>query len=73
MFTVQLTAPEAPASTNRSPCRTRSLWFWRFSAHVRPVLREQWEDHYNYDRPHGALAGQTPYERLKQKARDPLS
>ena len=33
----------------------------------------QWEDHYNYDRPHGALSGQTPYERLKQKARDPLS
>jgi hypothetical protein len=40
VFTVQLTAPEEPASTNRSPCRTRSLWFWRFSAHVRPVLRE---------------------------------
>ena len=33
----------------------------------------QWEDHYNYDRPHGALAGQTPYECLRQKARDPLS
>ncbi|MDH6123077.1 transposase InsO family protein [Kitasatospora sp. GAS204A] len=29
-------------------------------------LRE-WEDYYNYDRPHGALGGQTPYERLKQK------
>lgn len=36
-------------------------------------LLQQWEDHYNYDRPHGALSGQTPYERLKQKARDPLS
>lgn len=34
---------------------------------------QQWEDHYNYDRPHGALGGQTPYERLKQKAADPLS
>lgn len=34
---------------------------------------QQWEDHYNYDRPHGALGGQTPYERLKQKARAPLS
>jgi transposase InsO family protein len=32
----------------------------------------QWEDHYNYDRPHGALSGQTPYERLKQKAREGL-
>lgn len=34
---------------------------------------QQWEDHYNYDRPHGALGGQTPYERLKQKAQAPLS
>lgn len=29
-------------------------------------LRE-WEDYYNFNRPHGALDGQTPYERLKQK------
>ncbi len=29
-------------------------------------LRE-WEDYYNYHRPHGALAGQTPYERLRLK------
>ena len=28
-------------------------------------LRE-WEDFYNYHRPHGGLDGQTPYERLKQ-------
>ena len=28
---------------------------------------KEWEDYYNYDRPHGALNGQTPYERLKQK------
>jgi hypothetical protein len=25
------------------------------------------------DSPHGALGGQTPYERLRQKAQDPLS
>jgi transposase InsO family protein len=31
-------------------------------------LRE-WEDFYNYQRPHGALDGLTPYERLKQKKR----
>jgi len=30
---------------------------------------QEWEDYYNYDRPHGALAGQTPYERLRQKTR----
>jgi len=29
-------------------------------------LRE-WEDYYNFDRPHGGLGGQTPYERLRQK------
>ena len=29
-------------------------------------LRE-WEDHYNYHRPHSGLGGQTPYERLRQK------
>jgi len=29
-------------------------------------LRE-WEDYYNFDRPHGALGGRTPYERLRQK------
>jgi hypothetical protein len=31
-------------------------------------LRE-WEDYYNYHRPHGALHGQTPYERLLEKTR----
>jgi len=35
-------------------------------------LRE-WEDYYNYHRPHGALDGQTPYERLMQKATARLS
>ena len=28
---------------------------------------KEWEDYYNYHRPHGALDGLTPYERLKQK------
>jgi len=31
-------------------------------------LRE-WEDYYNYHRPHGALGGQTPFERLLEKSR----
>jgi transposase InsO family protein len=30
---------------------------------------QEWEDYYNYHRPHGALNGQTPYERLRQKTR----
>jgi transposase InsO family protein len=32
---------------------------------------QEWEDYYNYHRPHGGLAGQTPYERLKQKTQAP--
>lgn len=34
-------------------------------------LRE-WEDFYNFNRPHGALGGQTPYERLRQKTGSPV-
>ena len=30
---------------------------------------KEWEDYYNYHRPHGALVGQTPYERLVAKTR----
>ncbi len=33
-------------------------------------LRE-WEDYYNYHRPHGGLGGQTPDERLRQKTSAP--
>ena len=29
-------------------------------------LRE-WENFYNHSRPHGALGGQTPYERFREK------
>ena len=35
-------------------------------------LRE-WEDYYNYHRPHGALKGQTPFERLMAKTRADVS
>lgn len=35
-------------------------------------LRE-WEDYYNYHRPHGALDGQTPYERLLSKTKAQVS
>jgi len=27
----------------------------------------EWENFYNHHRPHGALGGQTPYERLRSK------
>ena len=34
---------------------------------------KEWEDYYNYHRPHGGLGGQTPYERLRQKTQAHLS
>jgi transposase InsO family protein len=30
---------------------------------------KEWEDFYNFNRPHGTLGGQTPYERLREKTR----
>ena len=30
---------------------------------------QEWESFYNFNRPHGALGGQTPYERLREKTR----
>jgi len=30
---------------------------------------QEWETFYNFNRPHGGLGGQTPYERLRQKTR----
>jgi transposase InsO family protein len=30
---------------------------------------KEWEDFYNFHRPHGALGGQTPYERLRERTR----
>jgi transposase InsO family protein len=30
---------------------------------------QEWERFYNFNRPHGGLGGQTPYERLRQKTR----
>ena len=32
-----------------------------------------WERFYNYDRPHGAHKGKTPYEALREKLRSPTT
>jgi transposase InsO family protein len=32
---------------------------------------QEWEDFYNFNRPHGGLGGQTPYERLRQRTGTP--
>jgi len=52
---------------NRSP-----ISFWIETAvaddiHLFNDKLRQWEDYYNYNRPHAALDGQTPYERLLAK------
>ena len=51
--------------------RTDSEEFYRLlegqvidDARLFNIKLQEWEDYYNYDRPHGALEGQTPYERL---------
>ena len=33
---------------------------------------QEWEDFYNFHRPHGGLGGQTPYDRLRQKTQAPV-
>ncbi len=32
---------------------------------------QEWEHYYNFERPHGGLGGQTPYERLRQRTQSP--
>lgn len=33
---------------------------------------QEWQDFYDHNRPHGALGGQTPYERLRQMTTSPV-
>lgn len=33
---------------------------------------QEWENFYNYNRPHGGLGGDTPYERLRHKTETPV-
>jgi transposase InsO family protein len=37
------------------------------------LFTDKLQESEDYHRPHGALGGRTPYERLRQKAQDPLS
>ncbi|MGE5444989.1 MAG: hypothetical protein ACM3SR_10380, partial [Ignavibacteriales bacterium] len=31
---------------------------------------QEWENFYNFQRPHASLAGQTPFERLQEKLKE---
>ena len=33
---------------------------------------QEWEDFYNFNRPHGGLNGDTPYEKLRRKTTAPV-
>ncbi len=35
------------------------------------IRLQEWEHFYNFERPHGGLAGQTPYERLRERTQAP--
>ncbi|HEY1346661.1 MAG TPA: leucine zipper domain-containing protein [Streptosporangiaceae bacterium] len=61
-------APRYSPRATRGEVAEKIVWL-RKHYHFGP----EWEDYCNYHRPHGALGGQTPYERLRQKAQDPLS
>ena len=52
----------------RGPTARRT---WRLSDDIHLCIEKlcEWEDYYNYHRPHGGLDGQTPYERLMAKTR----
>ena len=45
----------------------------RDDIHLFNAKLREWEDYYNYHRPHGALDGQTPYERLLARTRAEVS
>lgn len=44
------------------------LLTYKDDVHLNKKL-EEWERYYNYDRPHGAFSGKTPYEALRSLLR----
>lgn len=59
-----------PAKAADMPASRRGK-FYQFTAidevNIFNAKLKEWQDYYNYHRPHGGLSGQTPYERLRQK------
>jgi transposase InsO family protein len=58
--------PRGVAQTCRHYGLSRNTFYqWKARyIHLFNDKLQEWEDYYNYHRPHGALDGQTPYERL---------
>ena len=54
---------------------TDELEFYQLLSYVDDVVLnkklEEWEQFYNYDRPHGAFAGKTPYEAMRSMLKKP--
>ena len=61
------------AWTTRSSISSSTRTASRDDIHLFNEKLREWEDYYNYHRPHGALDGQTPYERLVAKTRAGVS
>ena len=76
-----VTRPKASRERRRSPETLHQQEFYQLldkdgiadDIHLFNDKLREWEDYYNYHRPHGALDGQTPYERLMAKCTASLS
>jgi len=62
-----LPTAEIPRS-GRADTRLIDYGYRRYTDLFNDRLQE-WETFYNFNRPHGGLGGQTPYERLRDKTR----
>jgi transposase InsO family protein len=58
-----------PASWGLSPTMAMDAWLllsYKDDIDLETKL-EEWENFYNFNRPHGAFNGKTPYEALREK------
>ena len=67
---IESRTPELNGKVERSH-RTNKEEFYQLLSYKGDVDLEEklteWENFYNYRRPHGAFAGQTPYEALRER------
>ena len=67
---IRVRTPRLNGKVERSH-RTDKEEFYQLSSYTGDVdlneKLEEWQNFYNYHRPHSALSGKTPYERLREK------